>query len=66
MRLGLRLRHLFAVSSVPPREDDGYEPHTDLIQLDGIELGSGFAQEGLGGFAVGAVGFGEYGCAFAR
>ncbi len=35
---------------------------TDLVQLDDVGFGTHFAQEGLGGFAVGAVGFGEDGC----
>ena len=38
----------------------GYR-RTDLIQLDQEVLGAQFAEEGFGGFAVGAVGFGEDG-----
>lgn len=37
---------------------------TDLIQLDQVVLCAHFAQELLGGAAVGAVGFGEDGCFF--
>ena len=33
-----------------------------MVQFDDVGFGAHFAQEGLGGFAVGAVGFGEDGC----
>ena len=35
---------------------------TDLVQLDGVELGAQLAQQRLGGFAVRAVGLAEHGC----
>lgn len=35
---------------------------TNLIHLDDIEFGAEFREEGFGGAAVGAVGFGEDGC----
>lgn len=42
----------------------GRGKRTDLIHLDSNELSAEFAQEGFGSFAVGAVGFAEYGCSF--
>lgn len=35
--------------------------HTNLIHLNSDELSAEFAQEGFGSFAVGAIGFAEYG-----
>ena len=35
---------------------------TNLIKLNGVEIGVHFCQEGFCGFAVGAPGFAEYGC----